>query len=481
MFLFCFFNTLKHVTEISEYYYLLNKMNLDPKFPELLFQQKWNTLNNLFDQSDKSIRGILNNPSLGICLTNVIEEQKCNSIELCNYMEQMYQSVGEENPKDMKKYNKSVSDVFRTAVVALERNEEYNTKHGLVGDYYLVKASKHELDLQSEINESPNSKCERLILDIKEENGNDVVRWDKMLKDLFEIVDVQTVCQGHYVFLYYPDISVLNLHFSINKFPWIQWNQPRRFLRNYERIVGHHIIEDLTQNLIQPHAPDVLIMSLEESLKFELHPKATKTVAGILSLIHRLNVKWEDGSPDLPLVLVRQFYTIPQLKNDEDLRINLAIRNRRRNSYKLTGISVAIEEEHNLKISELLPVREVRDMYSQECVDVLYERTVEVILNEEPQIYDYLPQEQRYVRSIFKQICEWLDSDASNKLLDEAMETHAYAIIQRRRQWLLMNDEFSLKIDDIEQFTYILRFEKVTGFILEKEKSFHEEKISSCR
>ncbi|KAI3390038.1 hypothetical protein SNEBB_010533, partial [Seison nebaliae] len=69
---------------------------------------------------------------------------------------------------------------------------------------------------------------------------------------------------------------------------------------------------------------------------------------------------------------------------------------------------------------------------------------------------------KRIIQYTLKAISIVLDGEHTFILFEKrASPTHAFALIQQNNQWKLMNDQFSIKISDIESITNMLKLEKV--------------------
>ncbi|KAI3387876.1 hypothetical protein SNEBB_000676 [Seison nebaliae] len=243
----------------------------NPNFTNLTFSQKQNELDKLFEESDKTIVGLLNPSGFGVCMTNTIigmitssiilmkiieDRQRCKSLDLCNFMQNIYKCLEKPVPKKIENSDVTVGDVLRTGVLKVSQNIPYVSKYGICGDYLIFKTYSRGLDLATQLLEEPEKKFERLALKSKDNQPREVLRWHVLLNDMFDLQHILYNGQNYY-YIYYPHINMLNLNLyfpnpiETSSTTEIRNQQLKPFLINNQQMIINDLNEKISSNYIR--------------------------------------------------------------------------------------------------------------------------------------------------------------------------------------------------------------------------------------
>ncbi|KAI3378847.1 hypothetical protein SNEBB_007913 [Seison nebaliae] len=460
-------------------------MDLNPTFRNLQWQQKWNYLDKLFEKSDKATVGLLNPPNIGVCMTNSIigmitssailmrlieDKQKCKKLDLCKFIENIYNCIAKPVPKKIEHLDETVGDILRTGIIKVAENTPYVSKYGFCGDYLIFKTYSSGLELNENLNENLDEKFQRLAIKSKQSDPSDMVRWDTLLNDMFDVKS--SVERGqNYEFIYYQELNMLNLHLHIRNpikrtdNSQIRSDKTECFLLNNQRMEINGLKEDLSS---LKAIPNLLQISLSGPHIFQFHPSTIdQMIRAFTDGFYFRKFLGKYDVANFPIYLVYQFHTIPQLKGNEPFTIHLPI-GKTNILYRLRSIGIAIDEEMVVMYKELKPTPEKSARKNPLCIEELRHKIMESIKIKEPKVYDYLSKEQHQVVDRLKVICEWVVSYATDFFYEQQSRIHTMALIQRGNQWIFINDQFSIKIQNIEQFTSMLKGERISGVLFEK-------------
>ncbi|KAI3384243.1 hypothetical protein SNEBB_007223 [Seison nebaliae] len=460
-------------------------MNLDPNFAILQFDQKLAKLNKLYEESDKTVVGLYNHVDIGVCMTNAIvgmitssvflmkvieEKQKCKKFDLCNFMEKIYRCLEKPVPNKIDNLNETVGDVLRTGILEVAQNITHSSDYGFCGDYLIFKTYLTGNQLNTIPKEGAEEKLTRLAKSSKHSDCSDMLRWDTLLNEMFNVHNLVERGQS-YEFIYYPEINMLNLHLFYRtgikrtNYNQIRINKPEPFLKNEEQLK----IGDLSERLSSlTDIPDVLQIGLSEPPIFEFHSTTVDSmIRAFTDGFYFMRFMGKYDVANFRITLAKQFHTIPQLKNNELFTIYLPT-NKQNTSYNLKAIAIAIDDEIEVMYKELKPMSGKAPRSNPQCIEGFRQQIMESIRIKEPQVYKYLSKEEHHIVDRLKVICEWIVTYATDFFYEKSSLIHVISLIQRNNKWLLMNDEFSIKINNVELFTEILRLERVTGLLFER-------------
>ncbi|KAI3384888.1 hypothetical protein SNEBB_008976 [Seison nebaliae] len=456
-------------------------LNLDPRFPVLLMKEKWKILNDLANGRDKIYIGLYNGQKIGVCLTNVIiamisaspilmnvinSNTQCKSFDVCNFMKKITSELHKDNPMKDEVNKISVSDVLAAGIQHISDNRPYKADYGVSGSYLLYKKYSNEKDLKTVDSESSDKKLHRLIFSSKDCSGRDFMRWNNIVRDLF-LLDSTLQQRDWYDFFWYEEIKMLNLEMKIGSYPRNSFYKPRPFLKDYYTEFDEQQIQLLRNDLVRIHPKVVQISSLE-LLKYDIHPETITNFVRALTYGYRLvNVlQMPFTTPDFHVVITRQHPTVPKIKNKEKYFVELPIANIK---YHIKAISIRIENEIQYLFSHLGQPTIEPSAETTNCINYHLNGTYVSIGESIPDAINFMKQREQIIRQRLGIMCSWVNSKAATRLLIGIEQgTHAITLIEKDNQWTLINDEYSIRIDDIEQMTDILYLEKVSGYLLEE-------------
>ncbi|KAI3385874.1 hypothetical protein SNEBB_006283 [Seison nebaliae] len=375
-------------------------------------------------------------------------------------MENIYRCLLKPRPGFINNRNGTAGNVLCTGLLTVAKNVAYKSNFGVVGDYLLAKTcvtNKNIKAFKTRKKESVISKCERLIRSSKVNANREITRWHVILNDLFELKE-KSLKNHYYKLSYYPEINMMNIEFKITALPRYEFDTPRPFLPDYQQIVGKEITAELKRGTSFLHYdPDVIFMSLSESLIYEIHPVTLEYMAtSLIDSFYKKGCCKRFVLGNFPVVVKRQYYTVPSLKNNENLIIELPF-HKKNAFYQIKAISIALDDEDLVMFNNLKDTPGFVVKTNSRCTDIFFSKVMEDVRTSDRKVFNYLRKNSHYVLDALRVICEWLDASALSQLGNASTLVHTFSLIQRMNQWILFNDQYSLKIDDIEQLTDVLK------------------------
>ncbi|KAI3386307.1 hypothetical protein SNEBB_010093 [Seison nebaliae] len=145
--------------------------------------------------------------------------------------------------------------------------------------------------------------------------------------------------------------------------------------------------------------------------------------------------------------------------------------NNRNQSYKLISLSIKMFKEQQINLHDL-PKNNKNHELVNDCVNGIMERTREMLRTHNLQILEkYIRLNSQPIKLVLIRTCRFLLArDTFLSFYRVTSPVHAFSLVQRQNSWYLMNDDFSLKINDIGQMTRMLKHESVAGALLETEE-----------
>ncbi|KAI3379820.1 hypothetical protein SNEBB_005421 [Seison nebaliae] len=445
-----------------------------------LMNERWEQLENFAKGNEGKVVGFDNCPNTGICLTNVLLAIIMASTTLMNrvlYLEDFCPNDLHGQLDDIRKRlcnphhkikssNIVLSNVLTKGICETFNGRKFNSTYGVVGEYLILKyyiMNVEKKELKTPIEPLP---WEQMIFETKDCDIRDCKRLDNLIQDLLGL-PFQRIDDRGMLFSWYPEIKLLNFEIVVTKFKTGPFDA-RPFLPLYQYVYETEL-KQLDRLLRREQAnPKVVFLGFTGSTALRLHPKFFH------DFIRQLNNSYHDymNGENEPNSFNISFYYYPQemsvpkvnkIKNKYPLIVNGAIK-----YYNLIAISMRLTEERKADVQLL--ERPIVSRNLEVCVSEMMNYTQHLLKDKRnDELRHYLENVVQTVKMDFMKICNFLltPANAESYYYDRPVKLHAIALILRNGQWMMMSDQFSTIIEDIEQFSTFLKDESITGVLLE--------------
>ncbi|KAI3380587.1 hypothetical protein SNEBB_004703 [Seison nebaliae] len=461
-------------------------MDLETNYTYSLMDDRWQILDDMGMGSKAKVRGFSNPSTMGVCLTNVIMGMITSSVNLMN----LIKCRQKDCPTNLTYQNKQIrnflcadnaeilsltvglSDILVKGLcdVVTEKN---NSKLGVAIDYYLLKSIRDHHVIDYSLG-SAEMICTHLVQSIKYSTSIDYPRWNNIVKDLLNSNSVE---QESYPFHlnWFSKIRMLNLQALL---PGIEYNPAdiRPLLPNYLYMFEKNDVYQLNERLSKLKIdPSIITISFGAVSISRLHNRFYYDFIQLLNRTYQLNVSY--NLRHLNVYYYLQSISMPSLKPNNNTKYTFTV-NKTEKIFTLKGISILLMEENVIKLNEIgQPIKLLPkiEKLSKNCQDdmiihinnLLLERNLTTLLR-------LMEINIRTIKLQFNKICTFLMTKARRTYSDNH-GVHGIGLISRNEQWILMNDNNSFVINDIGNFSHMLKDESVNSVLLEEELEEREE------
>ncbi|KAI3388106.1 hypothetical protein SNEBB_000558 [Seison nebaliae] len=457
-------------------------MDLPRQYNLLLMRERWIALDTYGMSSGFRVVGFYNPKDLGVCFVNVLLAMITSSINLMKYLKCKEDSCytmnfnveNEEGLLSTSFVGNRPSDVLIKQICNVFEAKGRTSTFGVAGDYLLSKAiirenSYHVLSMTSR------PICRDMIMFHKNADPNDYFRWYELITDLLSRPSLTNItCTTHqlppFVYTYFPEINLLTLDIraiELPKNPTIMYP----FERDYKKYFTKNEFENLDEKLMAKGInPKVVMISFGvasiKPLVLKIHPTFYHRLIHILPYLPTAYAEMHMEASTL--TYYTQAMSVPQLHDGRNIYPFLI--NGVMKEYYLKSMVIRLLPEYSISVGQIkqyyrtLP--ENKDNV-ETCIDLIVEEMRQILLGTVIEVNtDYY----RYnigFRIMLHKVCFYLIQEAPLQRGIEGL-IHTVALIERNEKWMLMNDERSSLIDDIETFTKALKYETLTSVLLEE-------------
>ncbi|KAI3378058.1 hypothetical protein SNEBB_007161 [Seison nebaliae] len=352
-------------------------------------------------------------------------------------------------------------------------SESLNGSFGTAGNYHLVKGLKSSQSTDYETEVASERICKKLICDAKVRDGRDYARWKDLMNDLLTTSKIHSPSESFhreipgFMFDWIPQIRMLNLQAHIEISPKNRFSL-KPFRPDYQKYFKHSKMENLQKELRSLNVdPKLIVLTFGKYRAVRIHPGFYYNVARTLKQAAKTG---EFALEEDFIYFYPQTFSLPNLskpKNKYPFLINGVNK-----MYILKSIAVILVKETTMKISEI-PTYKNMDENTQMAVNVCVATTEEEIKNllRERNLQNLIPFMEDITIDIYlllRKICSFLKLDGITKFGTGNHSIHTFALIVKNERWIIMNDEFSCYVDDINTFTTMLKDETISSVLFEE-------------
>ncbi|KAI3388107.1 hypothetical protein SNEBB_000559 [Seison nebaliae] len=312
--------------------------------------------------------------------------------------------------------------------------------------------------------------CAELIRNTKNVDARDFVRWNELISDVLtgpSVLGPNTIKDEVYPFSYtwFPHITLLSLDVNVMlvpQNPTISYS----FEPDYKKYFAEMELENLDRKLISNKInPKLIMIGFGVTCKYIIHPTFYYSIRTLLPSITRNDVTQQIDSTSI--YYYAQTMSVPQLHDGRNVYPFLV--NGIMKEYDLKSIAIMLRKEFEIKIGEIASQYDILPSNIenvQMCTNSMVGE-VERILIHSPLENGSFYMKHPNLLEILRKVCVFLLQDAYKRLI-AISPVHMVALVERNNKWIIMNDDISSFINNIEKFTEALKHEMITSVLLEE-------------
>ncbi|KAI3386544.1 hypothetical protein SNEBB_009313 [Seison nebaliae] len=451
------------------------------------FSVRWDKLNELVRGSCHCVRGFYNTQALGICLTNAVLAMFIASSHLMRelnkldkgpssdeYYEQMEEMKNCLYKPDAKKDHVHISSshVLVKGISDTCNDIEYRSEFGVAGDLYLVLSFYKNSKLENMTESISNDEiCRIHIRKTKSYSRNDDVRWTDLLTTLFQPPEL-LISVDNIDLTFYSNINTLNIAYDIRNVIFPRFELAPMIPQIFRDEISEKIIQKM-QKMTEDINPTVVTLNFIRPFYARVHGSFYYRFINMLTSQCRPSRRHiAIDYSKFVAVYSLQSYTVPEIPNNTPYLFELPFIPANK-QYELRAINIRLMEEIEFTFDTIPDIPfEARGLKltRDKCADKL-------MINIKKQMVSYrldhltscLDNNLNQLEPYLLKICGHVNNGSTvQEFYTRHMPVHAISLIHRNGDWRLMNDDKSLKIENVNELSKELEEETVFSALFEE-------------